>query len=384
MSQQYDILNLPLEILHNIAYYVDIQRLRIMCSMCTYLYENIWNDDMLWKRLYLRDRGNIEKDPSLTWKELYASYGSVSIYGTDIAIMGDDKTHQLHNVGNIKAIQISCGSVHMGMIDTHSNVYMMGFNAQGQLGLGDNVNRQNPTILPNIKAKYISCGDFHTLLIDLDDNVWAFGLNNCGQLGISNSISRTKEPQQIPNFKAKQVSCHSEHTLLLDLDNNVWGCGTNRLWELGINLKEYTNCPIKISDFKARQIAAGYNNGMIDMEYNLRIRYLNKYKIVPNIKAKYIQAGNYFTCVIDEYNNTWMIDRWNKLDNIGMQSKFISCLGYSICTIDLNDNIHVVGNICPVFDPNIRQHTASSFKKIPNVKALQISNGNYFAAIINK
>ena len=35
----------------------------------------------------------------------------------------------------------------------------------GQLGLGDNENRNIPTQISNIKAKNISCGDYHTMII---------------------------------------------------------------------------------------------------------------------------------------------------------------------------------------------------------------------------
>ncbi len=46
-----------------------------------------------------------------------------------------------------------------------------GNNKKGQLGLGDNVdrnepiNRKSPIKINDIKAKYVSCGENHTVLI---------------------------------------------------------------------------------------------------------------------------------------------------------------------------------------------------------------------------
>ena len=41
-----------------------------------------------------------------------------------------------------------------------------------QRGLGDIINRLNPTKIPNIKALQVSAGDFHIVVIDLENNVW--------------------------------------------------------------------------------------------------------------------------------------------------------------------------------------------------------------------
>ncbi len=52
-----------------------------------------------------------------------------------------------------------------------NNVLSFGNNYSGQLGLGDNVNMNEPTKINNIKAKSVSCGGNHIVLIDIHNDV---------------------------------------------------------------------------------------------------------------------------------------------------------------------------------------------------------------------
>ena len=59
--------------------------------------------------------------------------------------------------------------------------------------------RNIPTQIPNIKAKVVSCGNYHTMIIDLNNNVWAFGYNDYGQLGLGDNQNRNI-PTQILEY----------------------------------------------------------------------------------------------------------------------------------------------------------------------------------------
>ena len=80
------------------------------------------------------------------------------------------------------------------------------------IGLGDNVNRNDPTLLP-MNAKFVSCGYSHTMLIDLEDNVYSFGNNKDRQLGLGDNQDRN-EPTLLP-IKAKSVSCGSCRSMII-------------------------------------------------------------------------------------------------------------------------------------------------------------------------
>jgi len=96
----------------------------------------------------------------------------------------------------------------------YGSVWCFGNNEDGQLGLGDDVDRFIPTLLPNIKAKQVSAGESHTVLIDLQNNVFVFGDNEYGRLGLVDRLVRFI-PTLLPNIKAEQVSVGNVHTFLI-------------------------------------------------------------------------------------------------------------------------------------------------------------------------
>ena len=55
------------------------------------------------------------------------------------------------------------------VLTKNENIYVWGYNNYGQLGIGDNNNRNIPTLLNlpnNEKPLSISCGDNHTICIN--------------------------------------------------------------------------------------------------------------------------------------------------------------------------------------------------------------------------
>src|SRR4029079_10784385 len=105
------------------------------------------------------------------------------------------------------------------IIDLENNIWAMGNNSYGQLGLNNINNRLIPTIIlfhdKPIKAKAISCGYNHTIIIDIENNVWAFGANYSGQLGLNDRNNRFIPTIILFNdkpIKAKSIACGSGHT----------------------------------------------------------------------------------------------------------------------------------------------------------------------------
>ncbi len=94
-----------------------------------------------------------------------------------------------------KVIKVACGIAHTILIDNKHQTYVFGYNEYGQLGLGDEDNRNLPNkiyTLPKEAGKIIKvvCGHFHTILIDNKYQSYIFGLNNYGQLGLGDTQDR--------------------------------------------------------------------------------------------------------------------------------------------------------------------------------------------------
>ena len=87
-------------------------------------------------------------------------------------------------------VQFVCGSHKSLFLDSEGNVFSVGDNTQGQLGLGHNTSQNVLNKIPNIPPiKIISCGGSSNYLIDFEGNLWSFGYNNMGQLGHSHKFN---------------------------------------------------------------------------------------------------------------------------------------------------------------------------------------------------
>ena len=133
-------------------------------------------------------------------------------------------------------IHFVCGSEHSLFLDSEGNVYSVGYNKYGQLGLGHKNRKQNElNKIPNIPPiKIISCVFASCYLLDFEGNLWTFGNNPIGQLG-SNETNITT-PKLINYLKdIQQISYGScgNHFLLKNSQNQIFVIGNNPHGQLG-------------------------------------------------------------------------------------------------------------------------------------------------------
>ena len=88
------------------------------------------------------------------------------------------------------------------------SVFAFGDNDSGQLGLGDNQNRNKAELLmTDPEIKQITCGDVHTIIYRNNGDVLVFGSNVCGQLGLGDNQSRNKAELLMTDPEIKQIIC---------------------------------------------------------------------------------------------------------------------------------------------------------------------------------
>ena len=231
--------------------------------------------------------------------------------------------HNIKQLGDFKAKYIATSGEHTAIIDLDNNIWTFGDNTWGQLGLGDNLYKENLTKIENLKAKQISLSKYHTVILDMENNVWVCGLNKFGQLGLGDSKDRYI-PTQIIGLKAHQILAKEEYTLFIDLENNIRVCG-----------RAYTNIPVvKFSGMKVKQISAGHSHiVMIDMKNNvltygrgwfgeLGLGILDVFGCIDfpkhiALKAQQIFASDNSTVVIDMENNVWAFGH-NRYGRLGL------------------------------------------------------------------
>ncbi|MFL8619916.1 hypothetical protein Q3390_20375, partial [Clostridioides difficile] len=86
---------------------------------------------------------------------------------------------------------ITCGGSYTFIIKNDNTVWSCGSNSYGQLGLGDNTQRNILTKVDIDNVKKIACGSYHTFIIENDNTIWSCGRNNNGELGLGDTDSRT-------------------------------------------------------------------------------------------------------------------------------------------------------------------------------------------------
>ena len=122
-------------------------------------------------------------------------------------------------------------------LDTESNVWVLGSNCFGQLGLGTDYKSINCEIprkienLPTITA--VAAGHSHALFLGNCNAVWSCGSNSCGELGIG-SNENLLTPAKIAYLPPIGGLCAGFGvSYFLDLEGNVWSCGENTSGQQG-------------------------------------------------------------------------------------------------------------------------------------------------------
>jgi len=86
-------------------------------------------------------------------------------------------------------------------LDTDGELWAWGINTQGQLGIGNFVNQNRPTMITRPAGvsywKDMCCGSHHALAIDNLTHLWSWGYNKYGQLGLNNRTYSYSSPQYV-------------------------------------------------------------------------------------------------------------------------------------------------------------------------------------------
>ena len=95
------------------------------------------------------------------------------------------------------------------------SVFSFGCNACGQLGVGENQDRNKPELLmTDPEIKQIICGYQHNIIYRNNGDVLVFGKNLSGQLGLGDYRNRNKPELLMTDPEIKQIICGAYHTMI--------------------------------------------------------------------------------------------------------------------------------------------------------------------------
>ena len=132
--------------------------------------------------------------------------------------------------------KISTGYTHSLFQNNKGEIFSCGHNKAGQCGLGHFQHPQiAPSLIPNAPpdtVQFVS-GYYQSLFLDSEGNVYSVGNNYNGQLGLGHNTHQNVM-NKIPNIPPiKTVSCVNPSCYLVDFEGNLWSFGYNKYGQLG-------------------------------------------------------------------------------------------------------------------------------------------------------
>src|SRR5579871_1184088 len=243
---------------------------------------------------------------------------------------------QMSGSDNAGIKAIACGLNHSLILCENSLLYGCGFNADGELGVGDNTNRSSLTFITD-EVVAMSAGAGHTLIQRYDNSVAACGFNAFGQLGDGTTTSRNFYVTCATNARA--IAAGQFHSLMVRQDGKVVAWGLNNEGQLGDGTKTNRLSPIVMpgaSFVKAvagggahtlvltaggKALAAGLNNdGQLGTDNTISSTKLKPVKDAVLISA--ISAGTDHSIFLKPFTNG-LATGYNGLGQLGIGSTVV-------------------------------------------------------------
>jgi alpha-tubulin suppressor-like RCC1 family protein len=177
--------------------------------------------------------------------------GQVYMWGTnDFGQLGQGDTRSrfeptlirdLQDLG-IHIMDVALGAHHVIALSTRGNVYSWGYNANGQLGTWDTINRALPVRVKKREPGFlfvstISAGAYHSVAVSDRGDIYTFGSNRNGQLAKGQADQEPHPyPEMIEDFpkvRGMRVICGAYHCLAVTLSLIFYSWGWNDNGQLG-------------------------------------------------------------------------------------------------------------------------------------------------------
>lgn len=136
-------------------------------------------------------------------------------------------------------------------------LWMTGLNDYGQLGLGDNIDRNMLTrVDDDLTWSKLALGGYYTaptqagygytIALKSNGTIWATGANNYGQLGLGDTTDRNVFTQIGSSTNWAQISAGRYTSYGIKTDGTLWAWGRNNAGQFGNGTFTGSNSPIQI------------------------------------------------------------------------------------------------------------------------------------------
>ncbi|XP_067419213.1 RCC1 and BTB domain-containing protein 2 isoform X4 [Emydura macquarii macquarii] len=156
------------------------------------------------------------------------------------------------NLVNKKVTEVACGSHHSMVLTSDGEVYAWGYNNSGQVGSGSTANQPIPRrvtgCLQNKIAVNIACGQMCSMAVVENGEVYVWGYNGNGQLGLGSSGNQPTPCRiaALQGIRVQRVACGYAHTLVLTDEGQLYAWGANSYGQLGTGNKSNQSYPAPV------------------------------------------------------------------------------------------------------------------------------------------
>lgn len=203
-----------------------------------------------------------DKDTLFTWGTNFFGQLGLGSNGQDSFAFIPTKVEALPLDGRkIKDVSLGSDDSFVLLTDgTNDTLYSWGYNTSGQLGVGDNNDRNEPFevgTISNKEIKNIISGSYHASAIvtnGTEEELYMWGDNVYSQLGNGNNSGNSeKNPIKIDlpiEGKIEKISLKVRHSSMIMIDNNnvyhLYMWGSNEQGELGLDSWAHVNRPTEL------------------------------------------------------------------------------------------------------------------------------------------
>ncbi|XP_023712816.2 RCC1 and BTB domain-containing protein 1 [Cryptotermes secundus] len=184
------------------------------------------------------------------------------------------------NLFGKEVIEVACGSHHSLALTRDGEVYAWGQNNCGQVGSGMSTNQSIPrkvnSIIGTKRAISIACGQTSSVAVLENGEVYGWGFNGNGQLGLGNNVNQLN-PCRVLNLQGiviTKVVCGYAHTMALSDVGALYVWGANTYGQLGTGNRSNVSAPVHVASEIGRIVdvaATHYNHISTAMTQNSKV-----------------------------------------------------------------------------------------------------------------
>ncbi|GEM_PF-1164725 len=199
------------------------------------------------------------------WATGYNFSGELGLNGTNerrwfTQVRGD--------LADKRIVAIAGKDYHSLALASDGTLWAAGDNAWGELGLGDTTERHSFTpvdgYLTGKTVTAIAAGQWHSLALTDDGALWATGYNACGQLGLGDTADRHRFTQvggDIADKTVVAITTGKWFSFALCSDGTLWGAGDNSSSQLGLDGGVTNSSFTQVSDGLAGKVVTAIAAG---------------------------------------------------------------------------------------------------------------------------